>query len=507
MNSKQKSMAARILAVVLCLALLLPLFSCVSTREETEFAVIYTGGTDGRVETDKDVVGAALVGGFMNKVREKYGDNVLLLDAGNYLYGKSAVTATEGELPLKIMETLKYDALNIGREDLGYGISRLSELDSQTEIPMLSANLQLQQNSEKQFPSFVKKKIGKIKFGVVGVMDSNFSENAKPEQLEGAKLTDTIEAAKKAVDEARKQSHVVVVLADLGTEKSKKLAESVSGIDILIDSGADESLSESGIRVGKTLIVRPGLNGSKIGWLNLKFSGKHLAGVEVNLLDNASLGEFPADPEITALIDASKQTARAVAEVPIGTIASELNGERSAIRTGETNLGDFITNFMRVTTGADIALMTAGSIRDSLKEGPVTRSDIYNLLPYEDRLVTVKIKGNMILSVLEHGFYDAERESGAFPQLAGVKVVVDMAAPSGQRIADYTVNGEPVDPERWYTVALCDNIQRGGEGYTMFKDLPIEKDYGWICDLFETFLKSNGSIYVETEGRIQLMNN
>ena len=503
MNSKQKKRFAQILAIVLAVALLLPLFSCVTTREETQFGIVFTGGMDGRVETDKDVVGAALLGGFVDRVRASYGQNMLLLDAGDFFYGKSVVNFTEGQLALDIANALEYDAMNIGSGDFSYGADRLLELEAASRSPMLSANIA--QDGKDAFAPYVIKKIGKVKIGIAGLIGSETAESVSEDLRQGITFEDEIETARGLISKLKKQSNIVIMLTYMGADRARELAAAVSGVDIIIEGSGAGELAESGERVGNTLIVRPGQYGSKIGFLNLTLSGKHLAGCEVQLLDNAILGDTPPKADIAAMItDAKAQVTSTMTEV-IGTAAGGLDGERGQIRTQETNLGDFVADFMRAVTGADLAMITSGNIRQSIETGDITREDIYNVLPYEDKLVTVQITGSMLLQILEHSVADLE-ENSAFLQISGLRIQVDRAAEPGHRIADYTVNSQAVEADRLYTVAVNSYLKEGGDGYAMFAEIPAEKEFGWMCELFETYLKANGNIYCETDGRIAFFN-
>jgi 2',3'-cyclic-nucleotide 2'-phosphodiesterase (5'-nucleotidase family) len=77
----------------------------------------------------------------------------------------------------------------------------------------------------------------------------------------------------------------------------------------------------------------------------------------------------------------------------IGRCDTFLDGEREHIRYQETSLGNFITDIMRAHMGAQIAMINAGALRASIKEGPVTVEDVFNAMPYEPTRPTLMFQG------------------------------------------------------------------------------------------------------------------
>ena len=73
-----------------------------------------------------------------------------------------------------------------------------------------------------------------------------------------------------------------------------------------------------------------------------------------------------------------------------------------------------------------------------------------------------------MLQALNTGVEKLPAAAGVFPQVSGLTMTVDTKAPPGDRVRDVRVNGQPLQPDRMYTVAIADFIFRGGDGYTMF---------------------------------------
>jgi 2',3'-cyclic-nucleotide 2'-phosphodiesterase (5'-nucleotidase family) len=155
-------------------------------------------------------------------------------------------------------------------------------------------------------------------------------------------------------------------------------------------------------------------------------------------------------------------------DVPVGAIESELDSRIATVRMREASFGSFVADALRSSLKADVAITNGGGIRgDRLyPAGTVlTRRDILSELPFGNTTVLVALEGAQIRRLLETGFSELGRAAGRFPQVSGLVVTVDSAAPAGRRVQAVTVNGEPLDDARSYKVASNSFLLEGGNGY------------------------------------------
>src|SRR5690606_8748887 len=127
----------------------------------------------------------------------------------------------------------------------------------------------------------------------------------------------------------------------------------------------------------------------------------------------------------------------------------------------------------RATAGADMALVNAGSIRDSIAAGVITMQNVYAVLPFENTLVGLRVTGRQVRQALEHGLLGYPMAWGGFLQVSGLRFTFDPAAPPGSRLREVYVGDEPLDDEREYALATNDFMATGGDGYTMLEGSPV----------------------------------
>ena len=163
-----------------------------------------------------------------------------------------------------------------------------------------------------------------------------------------------------------------------------------------------------------------------------------------------------------------------------------------AVRSKETNLGDFCADAYRYVLGTDIGLMNGGGIRTGIPAGDITYEDMLNVYPFGNMICAARVTGQQIWDALEMGARFLPEESGSFLHVSGLTFTIDTSVPSGvqlddkqnfsgvegeYRVRDILVNGEPLDLQKTYTVASHNYmLKNGGSGMAMFNGCEIIKD-------------------------------
>ena len=148
----------------------------------------------------------------------------------------------------------------------------------------------------------------------------------------------------------------------------------------------------------------------------------------------------------------------------------------------------------------DFAFSNYGGLRGSLPQGNIPRSKIFELMPFENALVTVKFKGSDIQS-----FFDFLAKSGGDP-ISGARFKIDKA--SGKAV-DITVNGKPLDMEKDYVVLTSDYMANGGDGGVVFSKGIERTDYNYLLRdallYYANKIKQSGkTLKPELDGRISI---
>lgn len=168
-----------------------------------------------------------------------------------------------------------------------------------------------------------------------------------------------------------------------------------------------------------------------------------------------------SDTAAAAAIAPAVRRALAVKNQPIG-VSLETPFARGD-QQGETAIGDLVADgTLASTPGADVALSNGGSLRVDLPAGPLTYGGIYELYPFDNRIVTLRLTGDQLTRIIA---YNLERTVPPFELLpiAGFKVDARCEG-SMLRVTLTRSTGAPIRADERLTVATSDFIAGGGDG-------------------------------------------
>lgn len=238
--------------IILCLSLFLafPVFS------QKKIVILHTNDTHSRIEpipqTDRTAPGKGGVerrASYVDKVR-KENKNVLLFDAGDFLQGTPYFNLFKGEVEVKTMNLMKYDAATLGNHEFDYGLEVLAEVIQRADFPIISSNYDFSQTVLAGLvKSYIILKRDGIRIGVIGI-------DVKPQGLiasnnyKGMKFLDPVNTANEFAELLRSQHKcdVVICLSHLGYEQDMTLAESTRNIDLIIGGHSHTYMKEPEIR-------------------------------------------------------------------------------------------------------------------------------------------------------------------------------------------------------------------------------------------------------------------
>ena len=534
----------KLLALALSLALLLSLAVPVCAAETTTSTTKDLTGHIVILHTN-DVHGGIAGYAKLAAAKESYttsGAYTLLVDAGDYIQGDPTVSASQGKTAIELMNSTGYDAATVGNHEFDYGYANLKTISAQANFPILAANVQYNGATAFDSHTIFTAANGK-KIGVFGLETPETATKAHPAKIQGVTFVggqDMMKLAQTEVDTLKAAGcDYVICLGHLGIDaestgnRSIDVLNAVTGIDVFIDGHSHSTLDQ----------IKAATNGTgKVGNAYLTSTGTKLANVGVVDIapdgtittSNVPLDTLTAENADTAAviqriqqqIDADYGAVFAQSEV-------QLNGEKAQVRTGETNLGDLITDAMLWQAGTlgekvDAAVNNGGGIRASLSVGGLTKKDINTVLPFGNTLYLVKLTGAQLLEALEASTCSLPESIGAFPQVSGIEYTVNTGAKFSStenypgstygkpnavnRVTIQSVGGAAFDPAETYTIVTNDFLGAGGDTYYTFKSSPVGYDTGVPLDevlMDYITAQCKGTItkaaYGQTAGRIHMI--
>ena len=519
--------AAGVTTAAAAMAVGAPAASACWTGEKSEVTILYTNDVHTYIDKQAPELTYAAIAALKQSYQNA-GKKVLLVDAGDHVQGTAYGSMDEGASIIELMNAAGYDAATPGNHEFDNGMDRAKELMRDADFPYLSCNWVDLRTNLRVLPEIKVFVRGGVRIAFVGITTPETFTKSTPAYFMNKAQTKYIydilggedgqklySAVQKAVDKAKCLADVVIGLGHLGVDPSsspwtsEEVIAHTTGFDAFIDGHSHTVMENKQVADASGRLV------------TLTQTGSYFANV----------GEMTIAPDgtiSTRLVSTYDQEDPAVAAEQAAWVSSvdEMLGEKIAvadtkfyitdpatgkrrIRSGETNLGDFVadgiyTYFNEVEQlHCDIAIMNGGGIRSDEDAGYWTFKTCKQVSPFGNVACLMSVTGKQIQDALEFAarFAGAEgKENGGFLQVAGATYEIHTDIPNTVQTDDKNVwigsatgtprvqnvkiydraNGTyvPLDENKTYALAGMNYTLRNlGDGFAMFDGAELIKDY------------------------------
>ncbi|MBP7562357.1 MAG: bifunctional metallophosphatase/5'-nucleotidase [Candidatus Cloacimonetes bacterium] len=492
---------------------LLVLVSVSLWAEDLKLDIMYTndlhGGIDRNPATFMNPQFPPMLGGgasaatYIKQVRALSDGNKresFLFDIGDFFQGRPIGSLTNGEAVIEYMNKIQYDLTVLGNHEYDIGEETLKKTLSLAKFPILSSNIYKKGTKELVdyvTPYLIFNKLG-VKIGVIGLTTTDTEKMSFPDHIKNVDFGDEKEALTKYVKILREQEKVdlLIVTMHAGVPFNEKeeyekrygknakkqtqywgldaqqLAHEVDGIDVIFGGHIHRGLQEPWIDpVTQTLFFSNYAYGSNMGHVILKIDSKtkKMSGYDFPLRDNALVTmfeeQFIPDAEIDEMISARQAIVEKGMDDVVGTAGSFLS--RASV-DAQNAMGNFTCEAMKEAAGADFAFINLGGVRAEIPMGPVTYRHVFNVMPFDNQVVTILVDGVMLKKIIETRV--AGSRAGLI--LAGGKITYSRSRNDFDRVTRLEIAGEPWKADKIYRVATTDFLLQGNAGLTLLTTIP-----------------------------------
>ena len=519
--------AAGVSAAAAAMAAGAPAASACWPGEKSEVTILYTNDVHTYIDKQAPELTYAAIAALKQSYQDA-GKKVLLVDAGDHVQGTAYGSMDQGASIIQLMNAAGYDAATPGNHEFDYGMDRAKELMKEADFPYLSCNWLDLRTNLRVLPSVKVFVRGGVRIAFVGITTPETFTKSTPAYFMNKAQTKYIydilggedgqklySAVQKAIDKAKCMADVVIGLGHLGVDPSsspwtsEEVIAHTTGLDAFIDGHSHTVVENRQVldASGKAVtLTQTGSYFAHVGEMTIAADGT----ISTRLLDTYE----GADANVAAMqsawissVDEMLGEKIAVADTDFY-ISDPATGKRR-IRSGETNLGDFVadgiyTYFNEVEQlHCDIAIMNGGGIRADEDAGYWTFKTCKQVSPFGNVACLMSVTGKQIQDELEFAarFAGAEgKENGGFLQVAGATYEIHTDIPNTVQTDDKNVwigsatgtprvqnvkiydraNGTyvPLDENKTYALAGMNYTLRNlGDGFAMFDGAELIKDY------------------------------
>ena len=495
--------------------------------DKADVTILYTNDVHTYIDNKSPKPTYAAIAALKKSI-EDTGRDVLLVDAGDHIQGTAYGSMDDGATIIELMNEAGYDLATPGNHEFDYGMARAKAVLQEADFPYVSCNWVDLRTGFNVLPSVKFFFVGGRKIAFVGVTTPEtftkstpayFMNDAQTQYIydilggeDGQKLYDAVQ---KAIDKAEFWgADTIIGLGHLGVDPSsspwtsEEVIAHTHGFTAFIDGHSHTVMANKQVTdaSGKAVtLTQTGSYFKNIGKMTVGADGT----ITTELIDtyeglDAAVAAT-ASNWISAVDDMLGE------EIAVGDTKFYINdpatGKRR-IRSGETNLGDFVadgiyTYFNEIEElHCDVAIMNGGGIRTDVEAGPWSFKTCKTVSPFGNVACLMSVTGQQIQDALEFGarFAGAEgKENGGFLQVAGARYTIHPMIPntvqtndknvwtgsaatprvSNVEIYDKTTGTyQPLDPNATYALAGMNYTLRNlGDGFAMFDGATLIKDY------------------------------
>lgn len=453
---------------------------------------------------DKEIGGFAALSALLKKDTHPY----ILVDSGDTFQGTPEGNFSKGAATIELMNKLSYSALIPGNHDFDYGEQVLRTMVNNAEFPVLGANLYVKEQKGNKgffgsiigkFKKSAKKNVDFLspytimevnghKIAILGILGTHTATSTLPTNVKQFEFGNEKKETKKWIRKIMKKNpDAIIVLAHIGLggpfggkrvdvtkeqmlpEMTKygtlALARAATKTPTVVFGGHNHTGLNNGFydEESGVLLAESSSGLTNVSKVELDFddtTGK-LKSAKATLLP-LWVDETGTDEEITAIIKKYKDEADKEMEKQISTCDVDLT-RSSKENTLDTPAGNWFADAMARQANAQIGVQNSGGVRSDIAKGIVKNRDIYQIMPFDNTLVTLTLSGEQVVRMVEDNIKVKGPSISSRLQVSGIKATFKV---ENEKITDLKVyyNGNPIDTKAMYTIATNNYLTTGGTG-------------------------------------------
>jgi 2',3'-cyclic-nucleotide 2'-phosphodiesterase (5'-nucleotidase family) len=443
----------------------------------TSLVLVHTNDMHGQVLPRDGSGGMAEMATIIRRERPD-----LILDGGDIFTGTMISDEFVGKPVIEILNKIGYSAIALGNHEFDYGVPELRNRLKEARFPVLSANV----TGIPEVQPYTILNVRGLRIGVIGLTVENLTDVTHPRNLGTIKVVKPIDALRSTLPRVRPLSDLIFLVVHIGFEDQVQLAKAFPEIRVIVAGHPHTSRTT---QVGQTLIVETGASTQNVGKVEIRLNGKTIDSMTSQLIPVRGVAK---DPEIEAIISPYERQLAARSAERIGEATEFL----SKSDTQESPLNNFLADALRDFAGTEIAFHNVGGIRAAMRKGPITKGDVFDILPFQNTIVKMSLSGAQLKRLLQRRVL----------AVSGIKVWWDITRPVASRLEAVTLaNGQPIRDTDLYTVAVNDFMAAGGDGLAELTQGTSAENTGTLLrDAVASYLKKHPVVTAATDGRVTI---
>jgi len=437
---------------------------------EKEIVVLSINDFHGSLASSGKNVGAAKLVDAIKTEKAKNPEGTIIVSAGDNYQGSAMSNLLYGEPVSAMFKEMGIELSAVGNHEFDWGVDRITKWAEDGGFTFVCTNIydkRTNQPVDWAEPFAIIEREG-IKVGFIGMATPETAYKTLKANVINYEFIDPVEVITEWVPKVKDAgADIIIALTHLGSFQDKEgnitgeavaLSE-VDGVAAVISAHTHQSVS--GLVNGKPL-VQAYYNGRSIAKLTFVFDENNKLVSAEPFLDELYKrpDTLKDDTNTLAIYNKYNEELKPVLGKILGKTTVDLDHDRYA---GPSLLGEWSCEIMKDKVGVQIAMTNGGGLRVPIPAGDITAGILYEVMPFDNTLYTMKLSGADVKANIEHGIMN---EDIGWVQIAGVRVIYNPKAEAGNRITSMVLeDGAPVEMDKYYTVVTNDFMFTGGDNY------------------------------------------
>lgn len=472
--------------------------------------------------------GCAGLSAMVGEYRQEHPNTIVVFGGDNYR-GDPVSEQLDGEPVTYFMKSLGAKASAVGNHEFEFGLERLRRWSWEGEYPFLAANVFDRRTGEiaEGFAPYTIVEADGIRVALIGLSTAERLDlPTLPEDVRSLVIRDGTQEAKRWASylldgrDPRGKPDAIVALTHYGFkyapdqrtpigEEALDLCRHVPEIAGVFTAHWHQFVAGN---VYGMPIAQGGGNGRGFASLTLQFApDRRLLDIVPACFDYGVRGhDIEPDEPMQRRMDEYRERTRPTLGAVVGTAREDI--VHKTIGTAEvdiegTPLTKLAIDVMQRETGRRIVLMYSGRMGVGFPRGPITMYQLRKVLFCNDEMITMRLKGEDLLRNIENGICTLAEERASPLAIGGLYVAADYGRPYRQRVESIrTEDGEPLDPDREYEIAVDAFLASNEMGYD-FSSATHQKGTGlYLRDRMIAAVQERGEISPESPGYVTASN-
>jgi len=507
---KMKQMVAVLLTLSMMLSMLMTSYAA---DGEKTLQILSFNDFHGALKEGSSDMGWAKMVTAVNALKAE-NPNTIVVSAGDNFQGSAMSNLTKGEPVNEMMKQLGVVVSAVGNHEFDWGTTHFEKWAADGGYEFLASNIY--DKTTKEPVTWAKPykvvTVDGIKVGLIGIATPETLTKTKAEHVANYEFKDAATAAQTWIDYLEEgkaeegKPDVIIAVTHLGSDQEnygtdtslpvtgtdiENLCNNTTGLDAVITGHTHNSVAGY---INNVAVVQGYKQGRALGQLTITLNADNtVKSVVPKVLDyTKTKAELVADETAVAAYDKWNTN--------LGPILDEKLGVASATFThdNETNvsvLGKWVCEAMAEATESQIAFQNGGGLRTEIPAGDITYGLMYTVMPFDNTLVTMELKGADVLKAVEHGIDLPTAGNGSF---SGLFVEYDPALTYGSKVISIQLeDGTALDMNKTYKVVTNDFMVTGGDGYDFSGATNVVDTFIPIRDMLVDKVKAEGTITAE----------